>query len=394
MTETMRGVWAPGMRIRQRETFAPGLGTMIRGDAHAITLRMDDPGVHALHYIVSGNRLFWDESEWRLRRRVRQSKCATTGKFQQLQGGEEYRFNGIVGSLGKYAIERPTILPMGMAEATDALAYALPRAVDDILKQDKAPITVLLSGGVDSISTLWALKEAGAEGIECITVGRDMRDFDPQWAQRAAKHFGIPWRLIELPYGGQELDDLVRDTVGIIEQTSFSNVLMGCCCTLIQRDMVERGRKIAWLGYEADALLGNKMLLVGQHRALALAAQTDTAWSRARQDACWYVSPYTMQLAKNLRFGGETDWRTPFLHPTISRLLLALPKEAVPPTLEKPLLYALMDRVMPEGLRPWHVKKKIGFYTGAGIGNMRLTEPILQDPNIRWHYGEQKKRLT
>jgi hypothetical protein len=83
----------------------------------------------------------------------------------------------------------------------------------------------------------------------------------------------------------------------------------------------------------------------------------------------------------------------PFLHGYTAAYAFNLPLEFAPAAMDKPLLYGMMDRHLPVNAA-WHVEKKIGFYTGAGIGKVRLKNPILQDPNIREVFKRVKQALS
>lgn len=384
----LQGVWAPGMVLRQRDQHAPGVFARVTGERAKVTLEASAPSMHALHYAIAGNRLMWDEYEWRLRKRLRLS--GMKGTPQLVQAGETVTFDGKTPTITRKAYAYPEPLDITMADAVPLFGLTFLQAVQEMYEADGSPpVTMLLSGGTDSIATLWALKTIGAD-VRAVTVGTSEKDFDPLWAKRVAHHWKIKWDFIPLPTDDTGLEAILRDAIGTIEQTSFSNVLMACCREVVRPWMVRRGRPYAWLGYEADAILGNKILQVGRHRA---GAATSEAWGRQRKDSvCESTAPYTLQNAKSFRVNGETNWRTPFVHPKVADLLYSFPLEVIPADLTKPVLYKLLEHHLPPHLRPWDFKKKIGFYTGSGIGTVRLTNPVLQDENMRRIYAEERAR--
>jgi asparagine synthetase B (glutamine-hydrolysing) len=394
MLTEMKGAWRPGIITHQLDDMGGGVYAEVTGSATTLTLQQSRPGLHPLYYGQIGHYVHWDEWEWRLRRKLR-GLGAKKPVVSELHGGEMVTFDGraLHSTLSPIAVP-PVQAIHDMEDARDEFATRFTAAVRDIYEGHKGgPVTVLLSGGVDSILTLWALLRIGAD-VETVTAGRSEDDFDPLWAKRVADHWGVPWHLCRVPTETEALQTLLTRTLGVIEQTSFSNVLMGCCCELIRDRMRETGRKVAYLGFFGDLLFGHKLQVTGSFNLLPEARKTDAAWTEQRITHCWHSKPHSLQLAKGMRFGGETTWRVPFAHREIAPWTFGLPRVAAPPLMDKPLLYGLMDRHLPADVAAWHVQRKIGFYTGAGIGKLRLTNPVLQDENVRRTYAHVKARLS
>lgn len=386
----LRGSWRPGVPVFQRDELCDGIYAEIRGEK-TLSFRQTRPGLHPLYYAFCGDYVHWDEREWSLHRKIR-ALGQKNPRIALVEGGDTVTVSGKSVTVAKDPYPRfENHYPANQKEAQRDFASRLLFAVSEIYQQhDKGRVALLLSGGVDSIAVAWALKHAKAD-VLCITAGRDENDFDPKWARLAAEYFGFDWRFVALPETSVELQSLLDRTILHIEQTSYSNVLMGLCCELIRDAMLEDDRHIAYTGFWGDLLFGHKLQVTGSFNKLPPEQQTDENWTRQRVEHCWHTKPHTLQLAKGLRAGGRSTWRVPFLHPAVVQFAAGLPLDFAPAEMNKPLLYGLMDEYVPRSLAAWHVMQKIGFYTGSGAGKIRLKNPVLQDPNIRATYKRLKQ---
>jgi asparagine synthetase B (glutamine-hydrolysing) len=392
---TLRGHWHRGLREHQLDDMGGGILAEVRGQPDVLTLRVTRPGLHPLYYGQVGDYLHWDESEWRLHRKMR-GLGVKKPKVVEICGGDIITFDGkVIETATQPIVVPPTVEVAGMDAARDGMLHRVLMATEEIYNQHgRGPVVVLLSGGVDSILILWALKAINAD-VQAVTVGTSEDEFDPWWAKRAAQEMEVPWHFLRLPDSGSpELQALLTQTLSVIEQTSYSNVLMGCCCVLANRWMRANNRPVAYLGFWGDLLFGHKLQVTGSFNNLPAAEKTDARWTRERITHCWHSKPHSLQLAKNFRDGGSTTWRAPFTHATVANFAFGLPLSVAPSAMDKPLLYGLMERFLYTDVCAWKVKKKIGFYTGAGIGKVRLKDPILQDPNIQATYKRLKTALT
>lgn len=394
---TLRGSWTTGKIVWQTDDMGGGRVTSIVGE-RIITFRQPRPGLHPLYYSVLGGQVHWDEQQFALHRKMR-ALGQTKPKVVEVCGGDTVVFDGRTLSHRSSPIVLPPmadhhVIPQTMYEAQNDFRDILDAATGAIYDgHQRGPVTMLLSGGVDSIAILHALKENGAD-VHAVTAGMTEDEFDPYWARKTAEYLGVPWSFIHVPSQTDELQKVLVKTLGIIEQTSFSNVLMGVCCTLIQEWMVQNERPVAYLGFWGDLLFGHKLQVTGSFNALPEPAQTDEAWSHQRIEHCWHSKPHTLQLAKGFRHGGNTTWRAPFTDDMVASYAFNLSREFAPPKMDKPLLYGMTDLILPKSIAAWHVTKKIGFYTGAGIGKERLRNPVLQDPNIRATFQRVKAALS
>lgn len=386
----LRGSWRPGIEVLQRDTLSEGVFAEIRGSSE-LRIHLPRPGLHPLYYGFCGDYVHWDEREWPLRRKLR-ALGEKKPDVRLVEGGSRITICGkIVTTETDQYPTFETHFPTNAQAAQDEFGSRLLQAVESIYAQhDRGRVALLLSGGVDSIAVAWALKQANAD-VLCLTAGRDENDFDPTWAKKAAEYFGFPWQFVALPETTVELQRLLDRTVLHIEQTSFSNVLMGICCELLRDAMLADQRHVAYTGFWGDLLFGHKLQVTGSFNKLPVEKQTDAAWTRQRVEHCWHTKPHTLQLAKGLRAGGCSTWRVPFLHPVVVEYAAGLPLKFAPAEMNKPLMYGLMDRHVPLDIAAWHVMKKIGFYTGSGAGKIRLKNPVLQDPNIRATYSRLRK---
>lgn len=368
--------------------------TCVVANRDCIEFEQPRPGLHPFYFATAGRYIYWDEREWPLRRKLRGLGFQRVD-VKQLEGGMSVRFNGHDTQTRTVAPTIPdTHYPSSVQEAQRQFASRLIYSVQDSYRAHKGgKVAVLLSGGVDSIAVAWALTQAAKPAdVLCLTVGRTEDDFDPRWARAAAEYLGLPWEFVRLPSRDDELQHLLERTLVTIEQTSFSNVLMGLCCELIRDRMVARDHRIGYMGFWGDLLFGHKLQVTGSFNHLPLPEQTDQNWTKQRVLHCWHTKPHTMQLAKGLRAGGETTWRVPFLSKHVAPWAFGLPRTYAPVAMDKPLLYGMMDQYIPREVAAWHFAKKIGFYTGAGAGKIRLVNPILQDPNIRATFARLRLR--
>jgi hypothetical protein len=160
--------------------------------------------------------------------------------------------------------------------------------------------------------------------------------------------------------------------------TDYSNVLMGMCNRVVAR--FAEGIGAEWIAAAdlADVVLGNDIMTTGKFLK-AEDYPTSQKWSKYRIDHQLYTLPNNLMVYKVFQPLRTTDL---FVNRDVLEFLLGLSLEVTPVETSKPLYYALLDRYVSGG--SWHDKaKKVGFYTGAGIGKIRLENPILQDDNIR-----------
>lgn len=390
----LRGSWSPGINVAQTDDMGGGNVATILGDKAAVSLEIPRPGLHPLYYGVAGQYLHWDEREWPLHRKLR-GLGVKKPMVHLVEGGSTVRFNGRTLRVSHDMVTAPpNHYPADMAAAQTQFASRLLYVVEDLYKaHGRGPVYLLLSGGVDSIAIAWALKHIGAD-VLCLTCGRTEDDFDPAWARKTAEHLQLPWDFVRLPTDSTELQALLEQTLLHIEQTSFSNVLMGLCVELIRARARAAGRHVGYMGFWGDLLFGHKLQVTGSFNLLPEAEKNDRNWTAQRISTCWKSKPHTLQLAKGLRAAGDGTWRVPFLHKELAAWTFGLPQTFAPPKMDKPLLYGLMERYLPSSVCAWHEQKKIGFYTGAGAGKIRLKNPVLQDPNIRATYAALKQRHT
>ena len=363
-------------------------GVRIISTPETLTLSHSHPGLHSLYYVVKGKGLIYSDSLFDLKLRMKAMKVGAI-RPEVVGAGETVVFAPNATSLGVLRCITPSLpvpklrYDLSPRQWTRLWWDIFLKATEETYNHHgRGRVCVASSGGTDSTMALWALKEIGADVVS-YSAGHSMDDFDPKWAKIIADHFGVPFHLVPIPTDDHGLQTLLRDTLEIVEQTSFSNVLMGMCCTELQRRALIDERPVVYTGYHADILCGNKFHVVGDFRKLPENQRTDIAWRDIRAHYTTGMIPNTHQLHQSFSRDGFI-WRAVFGHPDIIDLALSIPRELMPDISgHKPFFENALNGLLPVGKRPWDEKVKVGFYTGAGIGTTRRQNPILSDANIQ-----------
>lgn len=251
-------------------------------------------------------------------------------------------------------------------------------------------VGIMLSGGVDSLSVLWALKEVG-QSVEALSFGTKDDAYDPHFAKLACEYLGIPFRRVGPPDREDDLKTFMRRAVHLSEQTQGPNVRMAAslwtCASFFQRAGISK----SWQGFVADRLLGNKGQCVGQFRALPLDEQTSEAWRDKRIEFSAIQSPNTDMISKAIRVGVQGhDWRSPFHTPRLWDLLLSLPLASAPAAQNKLALKSMMAGILPEDIRGWEQHQKMPFNIGSGFADFGKVNHWASDAGIKELHREIK----
>lgn len=412
--ETMRGAWRPSQPVQQDDFhtrvemtdgagssfISHGLGAFVRsvdfaGRANSfLTLNVSRPGMHSLWYAIDPiGCVYWDEHRWSLMRQLRVD--GVNAKTSRVEAGHLVITNGVQTRDVTIQPEHlPTARPGLTLDAAIAEFWSIfleaTREMYEIAGRPR--VTALLSAGTDSTLGTIALREIGAD-VHAVCVGRTEDDFDARYARNYAAQLGVPYTFLPLPADTPALNQLAYDAVAASEYSEMSNTLMAMCTTLVRRWAIEQKRPCLWKGHYADDLLGTSNATYGTFKK-KFPAQTDQEWSEYRASLYQHIIPNDMQVAQVCRRDGAI-WRSTFTHPKVAEFVWSMPKAVVPLRLIKPLFAGACELFLDPTTCSWNVdEKKVGYYTGSGIGKIRLENPVLGDDNFRRLYKLAKERLT
>lgn len=348
----------------------------IKGGARGFYLYQSCPGTVPIYFIVDTGVIHVSNSFLSLKK-----FAATKGfKVKDIQTAKE----GVAYHLSSKGFKRyvvdaiapSTMLTIGMEGAAIYLLELLAEAARPL--KGKTVLTPI-SGGTDGILTALALKLAGVKQV-CVCIGRTEEDFDPSFARGYAEQLGLPYTFLPLPTNTADLESLLARALANIEMTDFSNVLMGMCNTLLAEFALANGCSVVATADLADVILGNDIFSYGNFKKENL-APTALGWSQYRVRTGLRTLPNNLQVWKAYNFAGVENTQL-FNDRAVIEFLLSLPLELTPPNGKKPLYYAVLAKYLTGG--SWEsTGKKVGFYTGTGIGKIRLENPVLSDESIR-----------
>ncbi|KVR21640.1 hypothetical protein WK13_34445 [Burkholderia ubonensis] len=371
--------------IRERKNFGAGLivprggvAMKIYGGSRSFYCYQSAPGMIPLYYLHREGEIHVSQSYLSMKRFAK----ANGFKIKDIVQCKE----GIGYHLSAKGLRRYVLDVIGrvsgwekasMDECANELLKRLVDAAMFLKIETERPVVTTISGGSDGLLTALALKLAGVKQV-CVCVGRSEDDFDPSYARKYAEQLGLDYRFLPLPSDDEGLSALLRATLERIEMTDYSNVLMGMCNMVVAQFAESIGAEWVAAADLADVVLGNDIMTTGKFLK-EVAEPTALKWARYRMDHQLYTLPNNLMVYKVFDPLRTSDL---FVNRDVLEFLLGLSLEVTPPETRKPLYYHLLDRYVTGG--SWHdQKKKVGFYTGAGIGKIRLENPILQDENIR-----------
>lgn len=353
-----------------------GVSMKVVGGRTKCYTHISPPGMHPLYYVIVGRKIVFNSYRIPLHHQFPKAKV------EQVMDGVVYVFDGTMKKYKGQAIQIPPCPDNPAKRTSKAFLKVLLSAADDVYSTiGRPPVVTSISGGTDGILTAFILKEIGAVQ-HCVCVGRDEEDFDPKNAREYASSLGLDYSFIPLPSTDGDLSTLLEETLRSIEQSDFSNVLMGMCNVLVRRFGETAGITSYFNADFADVILGNDILTIGQYRKSRVTAGlpvTQESWAEFRVKSGLHSLPTNMQISKV--FSKRGDYRQVFYHPDVVDFLLSSPLAFVPAGRDKVLYKAILEDASPR--TKWDFYKKIGYYTGSGIGKLRLGNDILSDSNIR-----------
>lgn len=280
----------------------------------------------------------------------------------------------------------------GKINYTETKALNLDQAAEEFLAvlvesakayQGKKVVTTI-SGGTDGILTALALKLAGVEQY-CVCLGTSEECFDPLYAKAYAEQLGLNYKFIQVPTDEETLQPLLEDTIKRIEMAEYSNVLMGICNNLVGDYAKEVGAEIVLCADMADVVLGNDLQSAGRFKkTFPLSLQTAENWAKFRIETQLKVMPNNIQIFKGFYSKGIYAHQL-WYDMRVVDYLLTMPLAVTPISRKKVLYYKILEKHLVDV--SWADNgKKIGYYTGTGIGKIRLEDGVLGDSNLRQTY--------
>lgn len=356
-----------------------------------LSLGVTRPGMHSLWYALDRGTVYFNEHRWPLMRLLKASNSKAQTK--QVEAGQVILTDGHsvmpVEAQAKVTVTSKVDLTLDQA-VPEFMDLFIEATREIYIAAGRPKIMTMLSGGTDSTLGTIALREIGAD-IHAVCVGRTPDDFDARYAADYARQLAIPYTFIPLPTDTADLNALAYEAIAASEMSEMSNTLMAMCTTLARRWAEANDRPCIWKGHFADDMLGTNNATYGTFKK-KFPAQTDQEWSDYRCAMYQHIIPNNTQVAQVCR-RGETFWRSTFFHPSVSEYVWAAPIAVVPLRLRKPLFGGACELYLTDC--SWNLEeKKVGYYTGSGIGKIRLENPVLGDDNFRRLYRIAKEQLS
>lgn len=169
----------------QFERILDGYYGIIRVEEKRIILSRDLFGVIPLYYEESYGKIVAAASE----------KKALNGDVVEVQAGETLRFD-ISGTLFEQRKFDPFSLHLEKMDFAH-LEFLFKRAVERRITHSEVPVTIALSGGLDSALVLWAAAQMRFK-VDAITVGYDIDSDEVRNAEALTNRCCIDWKFVKL----------------------------------------------------------------------------------------------------------------------------------------------------------------------------------------------------
>jgi hypothetical protein len=362
-----------------------GVAWKIWGGTRSFFLYHSCPGTTPIYFFQIGRVVYFSQSLIAIR-----AKAAELGQRVKdiTQAKEGIAYHWSVKGMRRYVVDtiKVNYESMTLTKAGEKFLDLMVQAAG-FWKGEKVLTTV--SGGTDGILTALALKLAGVDQ-HCVCVGRSEEDFDPMHARKYCEQLDLPYTFIQLPDENDDeaLEALLTRALKSIELTDFSNVLMGMCNTLVGDFAAAINCNWVLTADIADVVLGQDLLSWGSFNKEHPNA-SGPKWAEYRNKNLLRTLPNNLMVYKVFNFVGLRTGQV-FLDRRVLEFLLSLPLDCTPTNGKKPVYYQALKGYITDG--SWEASgKKVGFYTGSGIGKTRLDNPILSDTNIRRIYNSLTK---
>lgn len=356
-----------------------GVACKIFGGSRSFFAYHSCPGMISLYYMLEGSIIHVSQSISTMRRYAA-SKGLKVKDIHPCKEGVAYHWSAK--GLRRYVVDKLEYEMRGhipLKKAADQLLELLIQACAPLKGRR---VLTPISGGTDGILTAYALQQAGVEQ-HCVCIGRTEDDFDPKWAATYAAKLGLSYEMLHLPSDDEGLQRLLESGLEAFEMADFSNVLMGMCNVMMAEYAKAGGYEAVVNADLADVILGNDMLTYGSFKKKADDGKEPLSkhWADYRIERCLHVLPTNVQIFRAFEFNDVPVFQLFAARPVIKHVL-GLNFDCTPYDGTKPLYYEILNRVLPEN--SWgETGKKVGYYTGSGIGKIRLDNPVLKDANIR-----------
>lgn len=354
-----------------------GVAIKIWGGTRSFFLYQSCPGMIPLYFTYAAGVIHFSQSLWAMRSHVKKAGL----KIKDIHSAKEgVAYHVSQRGLRRYVVD-PIKYELNPSPTIEKAGTKLLSKLVDAAKfmEGRGKVLTLISGGTDGILSALALREAGIDQL-CVCIGRTEEDFDPMYARSYAKQLGLEYQFMSLPADDAGLENLLTRSLHAIEMADFSNVLMGMCNQMIAEYARDNG--FGWVinADIADVVLGNDIFTFGSFKK-DYPEPTPKQWAEKRITTQLKTLPTNIQIYKAFNFNGVRVAQL-FADRRVIEFLLGQTLDMTPPEHKKPLYYEILDRYLGDG--SWvGTGKKVGYYTGSGIGKIRLDNPVLSDDNIR-----------
>lgn len=356
-----------------------GAGYYVKGGALGVSWGQSVVGAIPLYYLPTKEGIYLSDN---LRNLYQQCKMKRMPKSAILlcEAGVTYYFTAKdkkVKMLRADKLQYQTTLDITLDQAAKQTLELL---VDAAKAYEGKKVVTTISGGTDGILTALAFKLAGVEQ-HCVCLGVDETQFDPTYAKQYAKQLDLDYTFLPVPTDKEVLQSLLTKCIESIEMTEYSNVLMGICNTIVAEFAKSVEADIVVCADMADVVLGNDLQSAGRFKKLYPNQQTSEAWAKFRIQTQFKVMPNNLQIYKAFNHSGVPVTQLWYNQPVLD-YILTLPLSCTPISRAKVLYYKILESYLREP--SWgDTGKKVGYYTGTGIGKVRLEGGVLSDENIR-----------
>lgn len=249
------------------------------------------------------------------------------------------------------------------------MALALRREILAGLEHAPEPVALLLSGGADSSSLLFALRELGKEVVAYSFMLDGKLSTDFRDAQRAAGLFGVSFRPVFLP---RDAGTLIRDVRWLVNDLGLRKKTAIECTwprSYAIRQAAEDGAASLATGDGADIYFG-----LSKKAMLHYKGSVETM---DELRATLYANPHYAQMATTRRLAEELGMPAiyPYKSPEVFELFLGRSWEFV----NKPVQKAVIRAAFPEGFRRVRVGPHV-ILQGGDSGIIQHFEQLLNGP--------------
>lgn len=360
-----------------------GAGYYVKGSLLGVSWGQSVIGAIPLYYLETKDGVYISDTLKDLYQQCKMRRLPKSN-ITLCQAGETYYYTAKDKKVKSVKVDKlryKETLGISLDEAAELTLSKLVKAAE-AYKGKKVVTTI--SGGTDGILTALAFKLAGVEQ-HCVCLGVDENQFDPEYAKQYAKELDLDYTFLPIPTDREVLQGLLTQCLAAIEMTEYSNVLMGICNTIVAEFAKSVEADIVFCADMADVVLGNDLQSAGRFKkTYPEALHTAANWAEFRIVTQFKVMPNNLQIYKAFNSLGVQCSQLWYNQPVLD-FILSLPLECTPISRSKVLYYKILEPYL-ENPSWAETGKKVGYYTGTGIGKVRLDGGVLSDENIRATY--------